>query len=120
MKPIECKRRGKSVFSNRLKGLKKKIFELSTLCGTDAVMVCVSSDGDHFETWPDKGSEVVRIIKRYKDKKESVKNNEDIASLYEKKVKNLQQKLDQKRIENAGLLYPSRDDRLDNFSQDCC
>nr|DAD39753.1 TPA_asm: hypothetical protein HUJ06_014076 [Nelumbo nucifera] len=56
-----------STFLNRARGLKKKTYELSTLCGIDALMI--SYQGENLEKpqiWPEGPCEITRIINRYK------------------------------------------------------
>ncbi|OVA10793.1 Transcription factor [Macleaya cordata] len=57
-----------TTFLKRKKGLKKKIYEFSTLCGVDACMILYApKQGDRSiepETWPNNLDETHRIIKR--------------------------------------------------------
>lgn len=55
----------KAKFINRLKGLKKKAYELSTLCDIDVTLLCF--DGDKAHIWPEDQSRVSRVLRRYKD-----------------------------------------------------
>ncbi|XP_010251433.1 PREDICTED: agamous-like MADS-box protein AGL82 [Nelumbo nucifera] len=54
-------------FLNRSKGLKKKTYELSTLCGVDALMIAYEGEGsEEPHIWPEDPKEIERIINRYK------------------------------------------------------
>ncbi|KAJ4982226.1 hypothetical protein NE237_033063 [Protea cynaroides] len=55
----------------RVQGLKKKTYELATLCGVDAFFICYEDGGSDQHavpvTYPENPDEVRRIIKRYSD-----------------------------------------------------
>ncbi|PIA45134.1 hypothetical protein AQUCO_01700580v1 [Aquilegia coerulea] len=59
----------KATFKRRYNGLKKKIHELSTLCGVDACMITygpMQCDGTmKLDTWPPNQEQVQQVINRY-------------------------------------------------------
>ncbi|XP_058103642.1 agamous-like MADS-box protein AGL53 [Magnolia sinica] len=113
-----------ATFNKREQGLKKKAYELSTLCGIDTCMICFKEDdGDGPSkplTWPDEASEVERIIKRYKsisDVKE--KRKVDLSSFLENKKKKMEDELVRIRQVNEKMpMNPCWEDRLDNWPED--
>ena len=68
-----------NLFRQRTNTLKKKTFELATLCGIDALLIVFEEDGPNSighrriepQTWPESPDEVRRILKRYSDCKDS-------------------------------------------------
>lgn len=103
-------------FMKRKKGLKKKVEELSILCGVEACMVCFGqmdqqNASDHPDVWPGK-SKALEIVERYRSlsKEEQEKKKLDNSSFLEQRIKKLKVELSIKRKENTELemeaLYP--------------
>lgn len=68
MKLIENQRQRKKTYRTRKEGLKKKIYELSTLCDIDAALVCfdpTGGGGGQVDMWPNDVQRVQDIFTRY-------------------------------------------------------
>ncbi|KAF8387696.1 hypothetical protein HHK36_026350 [Tetracentron sinense] len=106
-------------FMKRKKGLKKKTFELATLCDIEACMVSFGPNGE-LDTWPENSNEAKAILKRYKDlsKEEQEKRNLGLSNYLEEKKEKLEEELNRRRKENSSLAYPAWDDRLDELSNE--
>ncbi|XP_026443636.1 agamous-like MADS-box protein AGL36 [Papaver somniferum] len=65
MEYIANKKNRKKTYSERLKTLKKSIYEFSELCGVDACMIVYDPDQGKPEICPRNMNEVQRITKRY-------------------------------------------------------
>lgn len=121
IKFLECQKSRQSTFFKRRKGLKKKAYEFATLCGVDACLICFEPQGmPHQEPliWPEDPEEVKRIVKRYRslNKEEQERRKLDLPGYLEERVKKLEDELNRKTNESAEMLYPSWDDRLNDFS----
>ncbi|KAJ8640230.1 hypothetical protein MRB53_016924 [Persea americana] len=120
LKLIECQKSRNATFMKRRKGLRKKTFEFATLCGVDVCLICLGPQGDRqheTEIWPNDRPEVRRIIKRYKSlsKDEQVRRKLDLSSLLEQRNKKLEEELKHRSVEKENVMYPSWDDRLNEF-----
>nr|ADE77809.1 unknown [Picea sitchensis] len=108
---------GNMTFMKRKKGLKKKVEELSILCGVEVCMVCFGPQmdqqtaSDHPHVWPGK-SKALEIVERYRSlsKEEQENKKLDNSSFLEQRIKKLKVELSIKRKENRELemesVYP--------------
>ncbi|KAJ0988196.1 hypothetical protein J5N97_006552 [Dioscorea zingiberensis] len=64
MKFVEDKKRRNAMHRRRIRGLKKKAFELSTLCGVSVLLVSFGIDGQ-IDTWPEDRNEALGIANRF-------------------------------------------------------
>ncbi|KAF5201479.1 Mads-box transcription factor family protein [Thalictrum thalictroides] len=76
----------KASFKRRYQSLKKKIHELSTLCGVDACMITYEpmhdGDGDglmKLDTWPPNQEQVKKTINRYQQLDEKMKKKNSVG-----------------------------------------
>nr|QWX93789.1 MADS-box protein 50 [Cunninghamia lanceolata] len=115
-------------FLKRKRGLRKKVEELSILCGVEACMVCFgpqtdqqTSQDQHPDVWPNM-SKALEVIERYKrlSKEEQDKKKLDNSSFLEQRIKKLRFELNMKRKENKDLemdiMYPCWDSCLNDLS----
>ena len=99
-------------FQNRQKGLRKKVHELSTLCGVEACMIicCPNGNGTYSSqscVWPENHYEVERIINKYinERKEEHGKRTVDLSGVLESRKTRAKfelQKLQEKNGETKG------------------
>ncbi|KAL6342856.1 hypothetical protein AAG906_016875 [Vitis piasezkii] len=99
-------------FQNRQKGLRKKVHELSTLCGVEACMIicCPNGNGTYSSqscVWPENHYEVERIINKYinERKEEHGKRTVDLSGVLESRKTRARfelQKLQEKNGETKG------------------
>ncbi|WJZ87378.1 hypothetical protein VitviT2T_006762 [Vitis vinifera] len=99
-------------FQNRQKGLRKKVHELSTLCGVEACMIicCPNGNGTYSSqscVWPENHYEVERIILKYinERKEEHGKRTVDLSGVLESRKTRAKfelQKLQEKNGETKG------------------
>ncbi|RVW15181.1 hypothetical protein CK203_090698 [Vitis vinifera] len=89
----------KITFQKRTMGLKKKTYEISTLCGVDAcVRSIVGPSNDRpMEPifWPSNPKEVKSIINRYKEhsKEERGLKTLDLSGFFEERTKKIQKEI---------------------------
>ncbi|OVA06104.1 Transcription factor [Macleaya cordata] len=108
-------------YIKRKKGLKKKIYEFSTLCGVDACMIIYGlKQGDRPiepEIWPNNLDEAHRIIKRYHQvgKDDRGKRSLDLFDFFEDRKKKIEDELVKLRRRNGSLSW---DDRVNGFTVD--
>nr|QWX93794.1 MADS-box protein 55 [Cunninghamia lanceolata] len=115
-------------FLKRKKGLKKKVEELSVLCGIDACMVCFGNKTDqqtcqeqHLDVWPSM-SKALEVIERYRrlSKDEQNKKKLDNSSFLQQRINKLKFELNMKRKEKInlemGTMYPCWDNSLNYLS----
>ena len=115
----------KITFQKRTMGLKKKTYEISTLCGVDACVIIYSRSSDDRSTepifWPSNPDEVKSIINRYKEhcKEERSLKTQDLSGFFEERTKKIQKKLS-KLGHHGGdnSKFPTFDDRLNDLSAD--
>ncbi|XP_047312530.1 agamous-like MADS-box protein AGL53 [Impatiens glandulifera] len=65
----------KACSSTMLKNVKKKASELSTLCSVDLCILSFSADGREVETWPENPNQLKPILRRYKEHRSKLLNN---------------------------------------------
>ncbi|XP_043694614.1 MADS-box transcription factor PHERES 1-like [Telopea speciosissima] len=121
---IATERSRNTTFQKRKKGLKKKTYEFSTLCGVDACLIILGpNQGDRVvepETWLENREDVLNIIDQFR-KNCTVgpgKRHVDIPDLLEDQTKKVRFKLAELRQWKDKDKYPTWDDRINNFSKD--
>ncbi|KAF8377696.1 hypothetical protein HHK36_031080 [Tetracentron sinense] len=115
-----------TTFQKRKKGLKKKIYEFSTLCGVDACLIIYGpKHGDRPvepEIWPENSGEVVRIINRYNEhsKEEREKRNLNLSDFFLDRKKKAEEELSKLRRNNEEAYYSFQtgDDQINDFKED--
>ncbi|XP_077242921.1 MADS-box protein FBP24-like [Tasmannia lanceolata] len=120
IKPINRERSRNETFKKRRKGLIKKTYEFATLCGVDVCLICFGPEGNQpfeAETYPKNRDEVGEIINLYRglSKEDQDRRKLDLPSFLEDKKRKKERELDQRRRQNAELLFPSWDNRLNGL-----
>jgi hypothetical protein len=112
-----------TTFHNRKKGLKKKAYELSTLCGVDTCVIIFGPKEGEFsstkpEIWPENHEEVRRILTRFKDhsKEKREKPSIGLPESFENQKKKIEDELSKRQGQND-IEYPTWDERMERFSQ---
>ncbi|KAJ4970126.1 hypothetical protein NE237_003225 [Protea cynaroides] len=117
-----------TTFQKRKKGLKKKAYEFSTLCGVDACLIIFGpnqSDGGgrcvqpEPETWPENHDDVLNIIEKFRmhSREEQVKRQTGVPQFFEDKTKKIRGDLVKLRHRNNKYQYPTWDDCINDFSE---
>lgn len=112
-------------FQKRKISVKKKVDELSTLCGVKAIMIIYGPkqtpvQENQPEIWPENHSEVLEVIDKYKDQTtdERKKRTSFLSNFFEDRNKKAQDALTRLRKSNVQAKYPSWDERFNNFSEE--
>ncbi|KAM5564310.1 agamous-like MADS-box protein AGL82 [Rosa sericea] len=122
MQLIADERSRRITFQKRKKGILKKAYEFSTLCGVDMCLIIYGpkqSDRRPTElhTWPQNSDEVNRIIEKFKlNNKPATKTYNLSDWLHEQKVK-MDAKISKLRSDMYEAKYPTWDDRINDFSE---
>ncbi|XP_059623147.1 agamous-like MADS-box protein AGL82 [Cornus florida] len=122
MKLISNERARNITFQKRKKCLKKKIYELTTLCDVKACMIIYGPRLDDRpiepEIWPTDLSEIQRSIKLYKDQtsEHHRKRTLDLSNFFEDRKKKAEYALEKQCKKNEEAKYPSWDDQYDQLS----
>ncbi|KAL6971888.1 hypothetical protein U1Q18_031573 [Sarracenia purpurea var. burkii] len=113
-------------FQKRKKGLKKKTYELKTLCGVEVCLIVYGpkTDNDQYsaepELWPPNREEVEGLIESYK--KQSAEDRKrrsiDLSNFFEDRSRKVEDELVKLRNKNHEARYPTWDDRYNDFSED--
>ncbi|KAJ4982036.1 hypothetical protein NE237_032873 [Protea cynaroides] len=121
---IESERSRRTTYQNRLKGLKKKISELSILSDVKTCAIIFGPGGGKTERsvvldiWPENQNHVCDILNQFLkyDVKERGKREVGIEDLFKNQTKKLQEELNRLRRENDQTKYPIWDNQLDHYS----
>lgn len=95
LKRIECDEKRRECYRKRKEGLKKKIFELSTLCGVEAFLVCYGPSGD-VVTWPPDDHALRELVEKYESltAETKAKHNLNMSSYLLSEIQKQQKRLD--------------------------
>lgn len=116
LKFIENPRSRRTTFANRIKGLKNKLYEFTTLCDVKACFICYGCDGELVK-WPEDDAKIRQVIE--KDRRMGDKRREiNMADICDDRMKKLEKELGQTRRKNAEFLYPNWDTRLDQLTKE--
>ncbi|KAF9618665.1 hypothetical protein IFM89_002360 [Coptis chinensis] len=113
-----------TTFIKRKKGLKKKIFEFSTLCGVDACMIIYgpkqSDRPVEPETWPENQDEMHRIINQFRHhgKDDRRKRSLGLTDFFEVQKKKMEDELTKLRKKNNETNHSTWDDRINEMGED--
>ncbi|KAI4326948.1 hypothetical protein L6164_019458 [Bauhinia variegata] len=121
VKFIEKEKCRRATFNKRTKGLKKKCYELSTLCGVDAAMIAYGQESENAEPeiWPEDPRELRRIVERYQAKiAEQRPKIYDVTAFFKDRKNKVEAEIAkvQKRIREA--MYPTWHDSFNNLAEE--
>ncbi|XP_022859613.1 MADS-box transcription factor 25-like [Olea europaea var. sylvestris] len=111
-------------FEKRRKGLEKKAYELSTLCGVKIGMILYGpAEGDEPvepTIWPENREEIENLISSYKKRSDDDcrQRTYDLSFFFQNKVKKVQEELVKMRNKNIEVKYPTWDASYDNLTYD--
>lgn len=112
-------------FQKRKISLKKKVNELSTLCGVKAVMIIygpkqTSLQDNQPDIWPENRAEVLEVINNYKvqPSDERKKKISLLSNFFEDRNKKAQDALRRLRKSKMQAKYPTSDERFNNLSKE--
>lgn len=114
-------------FQKRKISLKKKVDELSTLCGVKVMMIIYGPKEapvqDHLlqpDICPEDHVEVLELVNKYKDQPndERKKRTFLLSNFFENRNKKAQAALTKLRVSNVQAKYPSWDERFNNLSEE--
>ncbi|KAJ4975574.1 hypothetical protein NE237_000680 [Protea cynaroides] len=110
-----------TTFQKRKKGLKKKTYEFSTLCGVDACLIIFDpkqGDGVQPDTWPENRENVLNIIQKFRkhSREEQGKRQLGLPQFLEDQTKKLRSDLVKLRQRNGNAKYPTWDNYINDFS----
>ncbi|XP_041003308.1 agamous-like MADS-box protein AGL82 [Juglans microcarpa x Juglans regia] len=125
--PMEIIRKEKSritTFQKRKRGLMKKAYEFSTLCGSDTCMIIYGpKSGDReleLGTWPQDRAEVDRIINKYKTDStlKRARGAFDLSDFFVDRNKRVEVEIKKLRKNILMAKYPTWDDRIELLTED--
>ncbi|CAI9759878.1 unnamed protein product [Fraxinus pennsylvanica] len=111
-------------FEKRRKGLEKKAYELSTLCGVKIGMILYGpSEGDEPvepTIWPENREEIENLISSYKKRSDDDcrQRTYDLSFFFKDQVKKVQEELVKTRKKNNETKYPVWNATYDNLTYD--
>jgi hypothetical protein len=124
MKLIEKEKTRSITFQKRKKGLMKKAYEFSTLCGVDTCMIIYGPElqdrPPEVDTWPVESDEVKRVIDRYKKdtKLKPTRVSFDLSDFFLDRKKKVNDETSRLRKNIFEARYPTWDDRIEMLSED--
>ncbi|KAG6659855.1 hypothetical protein CIPAW_03G065100 [Carya illinoinensis] len=113
-----------TTFQKRKKGLMKKAYEFSTLCGGDTCMIIYGPKSGERElelgTWPQDRAEVDRIINRYKTDSthKRARGAFDLSDFFVDRNKRVEVEIKRMRKNILKAKYPTWDDRIKLLTED--
>jgi hypothetical protein len=124
MELIEKEKTRSITFQKRKKGLLKKAYEFSTLCGVDTCVIIygpkINDRPAEVSTWPENRDEVERVIKRYKTdtKVKPSRVTFDLSDFFIDRKKKVNDETSRLRKNIFEARYPTWDDRIEMLSED--
>ena len=124
MELIKSEKSRNVTFQKRKKGLMKKAYEFSTLCGVDTCMIIY---GPKFQdrpmelgTWPQNHDEVVKMINRYKENTmhKRSRGSSTLSNFFIERNKKVEIEISRLRKNIFKTKYPTWDDRIETMSED--
>ncbi|KAG7982973.1 hypothetical protein I3843_04G080200 [Carya illinoinensis] len=111
-------------YHKRKKGLEKKLYELSTLCGIKACMIIYGPRRNghpcDMATWPENDEDCVRtLVNKFKSNTSSARKRgtQDLSDYFIDRKKNIDKEISRKRMENCrSNMFRTWDERMDYFS----
>lgn len=111
-------------FQKRKISLKKKVRELSTLCGVKAVMIIYGPkqtplQDNQPDIWPENHAEILEVINKFKVQPtdERKKKTSFLSNFFEDRNKKAQAALTRLRKSKLQAKYPSWNERFNNLSE---
>uniref|UniRef100_A0AAU7LJK3 MADS92 n=1 Tax=Hippophae rhamnoides TaxID=193516 RepID=A0AAU7LJK3_9ROSA len=124
--PLELITKEKSrrtTFEKRKKGLMKKTYELSTLCGVKVCLLIFDYNNPlaEPETFPSNAEQVRSLVNKFEADQTETKKNLTLHDFYRARLKKVKKEIEGNRAQEHNRQisdFPSWDDRLNGFSID--
>ncbi|KAL8091646.1 hypothetical protein AgCh_034051 [Apium graveolens] len=117
-----------SSFQQKNNTLKKKVFELTTLCDIKAAMIVYGPQNDtpqphplEPEIWPDQNrDEVLELINKYKGQSAEDRKSKTslLSDFFNERIRNAQKALTKQRKDNVQSKYPTWYSRFDKLKEE--
>ncbi|KAK9139086.1 hypothetical protein Scep_008767 [Stephania cephalantha] len=106
----------------RKKNQKKKLYELTTLCGVEAFMICFGPNGE-VDTWPEDPRELRRVVDRYtkierSERDKRVMGVADFVGARKKKLEGELKRVKKENYEEMSNGIFGWDSRIDGFGEE--
>ncbi|KAK1373271.1 MADS-box domain-containing protein [Heracleum sosnowskyi] len=114
-------------FQQKNKIMKKKIYELATLCDVKAVVITYGPKKDTTsahplepEIWPQNRDEVLELINKYKGQspEDRRKRTSLLSDFFKERIQKAQQALTKQHNDNVESKYPTRHSRFDAMTEE--
>lgn len=127
---MELIRNGKSryvTFQKRKKGMKKKAYELQTLCDVEVCLIVYGPTTDEHhndpleaEIWPENPDTIHHLLDSYKNQppEERVKKTQTLSNFFIDRNQKIEDSLVKLRKKNDEATYSTWDDRYSNWSME--
>ncbi|XP_058195277.1 agamous-like MADS-box protein AGL82 [Rhododendron vialii] len=127
---MELIRNGKSryvTFQKRKKGMKKKAYELQTLCDVEVCLIVYGPTTDEHhnnpleaEIWPENPDTIHHLLDSYKNQppEERVKKTQTLSNFFIDRNQKIEDSLVKLRKKNDDATYSTWDDRYSNWSME--
>ena len=122
MKLISNEKSRMVTYSKRKKGLKKKAYELSTLCGVDVCMIIYGpiqkDNSNELAIWPENQENVEKMINKYKGTSTGTRKKEtlSLSDYFIQRKKNIEKEISRVRMESFEAMYSTWIEGLNSFS----
>ncbi|XP_050281270.1 agamous-like MADS-box protein MADS2 [Quercus robur] len=124
MKLMESEKSRNVTFQKRKKGLMKKAYEFSTLCGVETCMIIYGPKLQirpmELETWPQNHEEVVKMINKYKVniRHKRSRGSTTSSDIFQERNKKVDIEISRLRKNIFNAKYPTWDDRIETLPRD--